>query len=165
MRRDYAATNGFTGTTLPTVLLLHHHNLPGQRLEMVRFDLGTEDADTDQLADWWELDYFADLASTAQGDPDADGFPNLNELRAGTDPRDPQSALRILAAGVDVARGFTLTWSSVTGKLYSVQRTTNLTAGFQQSIAQGLSATPPANTFHDTNASATFPVYYRVRVQ
>jgi hypothetical protein len=48
----------------------------------------TGDADGDGLLDSWELQFFGDLSQEAAGDFDSDGFTNLEEFSAGTDPTD-----------------------------------------------------------------------------
>jgi hypothetical protein len=44
------------------------------------------DTDNDGLPDTWEMQYWSNLAQTASGDPDADGFTNLQEYANGTNP-------------------------------------------------------------------------------
>ena len=44
------------------------------------------DSDADGLPDWWEYKYFGNLSQTGAGDPDADGYTNLQEYQNGTDP-------------------------------------------------------------------------------
>lgn len=51
----------------------------------------TGDSDGDGLADAWELAQFGSLSQTAAGDPDRDGFSNLVEHQAGTNPNNPNS--------------------------------------------------------------------------
>jgi Bacterial TSP3 repeat len=47
----------------------------------------TLDSDGDSLADTWETTYFGSLtAQNASGDPDGDGYTNLQEFTAGSDP-------------------------------------------------------------------------------
>ncbi|MCK5290460.1 MAG: hypothetical protein KAR39_00385 [Thermoplasmata archaeon] len=48
----------------------------------------TGDTDGDGLLDSWELQFFGDLGQEAAGDFDADGFTNIEEFGAGTDPTD-----------------------------------------------------------------------------
>jgi parallel beta-helix repeat protein len=48
-----------------------------------------DDADDDDLPDDWEIDNFGDLNESAIDDYDDDGFTNLEEYIAGTDPTDP----------------------------------------------------------------------------
>jgi len=49
------------------------------------------DTDMDGLPDAWEMTYFGTLAYGANDDPDGDGFSNLAEYLAGTNPNDAQS--------------------------------------------------------------------------
>ncbi|MBI3855233.1 MAG: hypothetical protein HY293_06040, partial [Planctomycetes bacterium] len=49
------------------------------------------DSDGDGMDDAWEMTHFLSLAQTAGGDPDGDGYTNLQEFQAGTDPMDPLS--------------------------------------------------------------------------
>ncbi|MCU0783935.1 MAG: BNR-4 repeat-containing protein, partial [Verrucomicrobia bacterium] len=44
------------------------------------------DGDGDGLPDAWEIQYFTNLLQTATGDPDVDGFNNLAEYLAGSNP-------------------------------------------------------------------------------
>ena len=80
------------------------------------------DSDGDGLPDSWEIQYFGSISdprATADGDPDADGFSNLQEYVAGTSPVDTASLLKIDSA--DRAGGTTtLRFTAVAGKTYSV---------------------------------------------
>jgi hypothetical protein len=63
---------------------------------------GDADSDGDGLPDAWEARHGLDSASAngeqgANGDPDHDGFSNLQELLSGTGPRDPSSHLSLEA--------------------------------------------------------------------
>jgi alpha-L-rhamnosidase len=49
------------------------------------------DNDLDGLADDWEILHFESLEFDSEDDPDGDGFPNIRELNAGTDPDNVQS--------------------------------------------------------------------------
>lgn len=53
------------------------------------------DSDGDMLPDWWEMKYFRNLNQTGTGDYDHDGYTNLEEYAAGTDPtvKNPQPSL------------------------------------------------------------------------
>jgi hypothetical protein len=50
------------------------------------------DSDGDGLPDEWERAYFGDLRYGPDDDPDGDGYTNLEEYNAGTDPTDPLSS-------------------------------------------------------------------------
>lgn len=69
-------------TTIATFLLLATVSLVGQ---VIAYD----DFDQDGLPDSWELQYFGDLSQGPGDDFDGDGFINLEEYEAGTDPTDP----------------------------------------------------------------------------
>jgi hypothetical protein len=49
------------------------------------------DTDGDGLPDSWEMQYFGNLAQGPNDDPDGDGFTNLQEYQAGTNPTDGNS--------------------------------------------------------------------------
>ncbi len=49
------------------------------------------DIDNDGLPDNWEYQYFGDLALDGEGDHDGDGFSNMEEYLAGSDPTDLDS--------------------------------------------------------------------------
>lgn len=56
------------------------------------------DSDGDGLPDWWERRHFGNLsAAHATSDRDGDGVTDLHEYRAGTDPVDTDSWLRIVS--------------------------------------------------------------------
>lgn len=78
------------------------------------------DTNMDGMPDWWEQWYFGGrTASGATNDPDGDRFANLGEYRAGTEPLDGESALRIEAARrLPGNAGFEVRWQSVTGRTY-----------------------------------------------
>jgi len=87
----------------------------------------TADADYDGMPDWWEDQYLGGpTTGNPNADPDGDGMRNLAEYLAGTNPRSVTSLLSItnFRRAVD---GFEISFSSVSGKTYLVQFSTNLT--------------------------------------
>ncbi|MBN1676848.1 MAG: hypothetical protein JXR37_37755 [Kiritimatiellae bacterium] len=63
--------------------------------------------------------------------------------------------------------GFEVTCSSVTGHVYTVARSHDLLAGDSgwTSLATGIAATPPINTYVDTNVVAGVPCFYRILLE
>ena len=49
------------------------------------------DTDEDGMPDEWEQYYFSDLDQIGSGDPDGDGFTNIQEVQCGSDPVDSSS--------------------------------------------------------------------------
>jgi hypothetical protein len=80
------------------------------------------DADGDGLPDAWEIQYFGsinDPRATPNADPDGDGFTNLQEYYAGTNPLDANSSLRI--DSVNVATGAAaIHFNAIAGHTYSI---------------------------------------------
>jgi hypothetical protein len=62
-------------------------------------------------------------------DSDGDGMKNWQEWDCGTDPTNPLSVLRLLAPSI-TSTNATLTWQSVSGVNYSLERSANLAAPF-----------------------------------
>jgi len=48
--------------------------------------VSVDDSDFDEMPDWWEQAYFESLDEVPTGDFDGDGYTNLQEYAAGTDP-------------------------------------------------------------------------------
>jgi hypothetical protein len=137
----------------------------------------TDPLDSTGVALWWIRRYLPDLETDAEGggigfeDSDGDGLNNYSEYIAGTHPRDEASVLRISAhpdsrSDAEVTEeGFTISWPSVSNRTYAVWRSSSLAEEFE-CIATGLNATPPANTYVDTNQSGRGDTaFYRVEVE
>ena len=127
---------------------------------------GQTDTDGDGLPDLWEQQQVPPLNPNdatgdngPDGDPDHDGFTNLQEYIAGTNPRDSNSLLKIttIANG-----GQVITWSSVPGKNYQVQATPNVT--FAVEPMSGTITAFGASTSYTNAMPASPQQFYRVRV-
>ena len=76
-----------------------------------------QDTNQNELPDAWEALY---EVSDPQADDDEDGQSNRHEYLAGTNPKNPDSRLRISAFAGNPSAGFTLGWSSIGGVRYRV---------------------------------------------
>lgn len=125
------------------------------------------DTDSDNLPDWWERRYFGGYTN---GNPGADsnnnGISNLAEWLAGASPTYKGAVLSI-DSPLPTSTGIVIRWSSETGNLYRVERSTNLmigSGGFAP-IAIDVAASPPSNTFTDSAPPAASAQYYRTELQ
>jgi hypothetical protein len=97
-------------------------------------------------------------------DSDGDGLSNWQEWNCGTDPTNASSALRLLAPATEGAN-MTVTWQSVTGVNYFLERATNLAGSPAFTpLATGIPGQPGTTTYNDTNALGSGPRFYRVGV-
>lgn len=134
----------------------------GGRLDLLK----TVDTDGDNLPDWWETENFGELARTSTMDSDSDGFSNRLEFLAATSPVDPGSRLAISAitrgSGTSAA-DFTLTFPTVSGRRYQVQRSDDLQDwGTLGSTIEGTGAAAEvtdSGALHESSGR-----YYRMRL-
>ena len=82
---------------------------------------GGVDTDGDGIPDGWELFYGLNRnVADSTLDTDGDGLDNLHEYIAHTDPRVPQSVLRVTAFQPAGVGNFSLTWQSIAGLNYRI---------------------------------------------
>ena len=97
-------------------------------------------------------------------DPDADGHTTWQEWRCLTDPTSALSALRLLSA-TRAGTNVTVSWQSVAGVNYFLERSTNLWASPPFTLlATGIPAQPGTTSYTDYNAAPLAPLFYRVGI-
>jgi hypothetical protein len=78
-------------------------------------DLWRVDLDGDGIPDYWEIVQFGSIGIVnGLSDFDGDGFPDRDEYIAGTNPRDPDSLLKIADLGFRPGGRIAITWDSTT---------------------------------------------------
>jgi hypothetical protein len=110
-----------------------------------------KDSNSDGLPDDWQAKYFGPVAAfwpSPDKDSDGDGVSDRNEYLAGTDPTNPEDALRlVLGAGPS---GPVISWNAKPGATYRVQYSSDLN-GWQNlsepafAVESTLTQTVPAN--------------------
>jgi hypothetical protein len=97
-------------------------------------------------------------------DPDRDGLNNWQEWRCLTDPTNALSVLRLLSAA-PIGTNVTVTWQSVAGVSYFLERCTNLAPPLSFSpLVTGIPGQPGTTSFTDTNTAGASLFFYRVGV-
>jgi len=98
-------------------------------------------------------------------DSDRDGMNNWQEWQAGTNPTNAASSLRLIS-GAPSGNNVVVSWKSVLGVGYSVQRAKDLgSPGTFTVVATNLAGQAGTTTFTDTNAEGAARAFYRVGVQ
>lgn len=113
------------------------------------------DVNNDGLPDAWQMQNFGSITdpkAAPSADPDGDGFSNLQEYLAGTNPKNAASLLKLDAAAV-AGNNINLTFTAVAGRTYSVLWNGDLSGGIwskltdvsAQSVTGPVTVTDPTN--------------------
>lgn len=119
---------------------------------------GNPDADGDGMTDTWEIQYFTNVSQTAEGDFEGDGTNNLTEFRLGLDPTSGTSRF-VATAAAGATRS--ITWTSVVGATFKIERSTTLQAGSWTVLEAAFPGTAGTATYTDATAPAG-KVFYKV---
>jgi hypothetical protein len=154
-----AGDNGFTSGASD---LDGNPRIAGGTIDIGAYELQNPSS---QVSYAWLQHYRLPIDGSADyADPDGDGMNNWQEWRCGTDPTDAESALRLLSAlpaGTNVA----VTWQSVAGLNYLLERCTNLGVELAfTTVATNIAGLTNTTTFIDTNVVVGLPAFYRVGI-
>jgi hypothetical protein len=131
-----------------------------------RFEFIAHDTDGDGMPDEWERAFGLNFTNAADAatDDDGDGFTNLQEYRAGTDPANPASALRI--AGIEIlGADYRISFASAADRRYNLETTAGLQPAHWTSVTQDVAGTGGWIQVTDAGAVTNAPArYYRLRL-
>ncbi len=122
------------------------------------------DSDGDGIPDEWEIEHFGDLSTAnAFSDYSENGVLDIHEFLAGTDPRDPNSALRIEHMETRPDGSYVLEWQSASNRSYRVTRSSDLISFAP--VSTNIPATPPLNILTNLPPPDAGPHIYRIELE
>ncbi len=115
----------------------------------------------------WRFTHFATPSATGDAadnaDPDGDGWDNAGEYISGTDPKDRLSFLQVSALVTGEA-GIRITFPSVLGKTYRIERSDTLLEGSWQTLQDNMPGTGSPVVATDPDVIANLRRFYRLVV-
>jgi Tol biopolymer transport system component len=126
--------------------------------------LGLGDSDGDGMDDDWETRWFGDLTRNGTGDYDGDGVTDHDEFRAGTDPIDEHSVVRVSIIETIPSGAVRLVWPSVPGYTYAIQTKAELGSADWANLPGSVTATGAVTSLELNPESVCGYRYYRVLV-
>ena len=113
----------------------------------------------------WRLTHFGTIANTGNAsdaaDPDGDGMTNAREFACGTAPDDSASVLKISQLQL-VGNDHVLSFPSVAGKTYRVERSDTLAAGSWTTLQDNIAGTDGILLVTDVGAAFQSRRFYRI---
>ena len=121
------------------------------------------DDDNDGMDDSYEIAHGLNpLVDDAGEDPDMDGMTNLEESIAGTQADNSQSVFKV--ESIDFApAGLSLSWRSVTGRVYSIEAASSLDAVFE-TVLTGIDGLDGMTSQVISNPATTTRRFYKISV-
>lgn len=101
-------------------------------------------------------------------DPDGDGMATWQEQLAGTDATNRDSSLHFSEVTPPASgAGLVVRWPGVTGKIYRIERGTNLLDGngLTALVGGNIAGVTPLNSATDTTAVGAGPWFYRIKLE
>lgn len=125
--------------------------------------MASADMDGDGMPNGWEIVYDLNLRNPddASQDADGDGVNNLEEFRAGTNAREADSALRLKASKA-AGGAVGLSFGSVFGRHYRIERADTLGAPSWSAVGSSLIGTGDTMSLLDTSAAGRSQSFYRI---
>ena len=169
-----------------TTNLTHVYNFPGTNTVqlVVSGSLGTStniqinliaatsiDTIGDGIPNWWRAQYFptvdptgttTNFMSCATGDPDGDGFNNLQEYLADLNPTNSASRLAIISIAT-ITNDVRVTWIGGINSWQYLEYSPTLASNQWMSIYTNIPPTPVTNSIPHTGATAASNLFYRIR--
>ena len=162
---DAFSSHGIKEGSFPKPLLLFHHNTLESRFDIVTLYQSIPDSDSDGMADDWELAHFNSLTKANRStDHDKDGFSDVAEFSAGTDPIDAGSLLRFSLPMSLKNEMVMLRWDSIPGRRYRIERSIGNPHHWTV-LANGIKATMTTLEHVDSRIDNGRPVFYRLVVE
>jgi len=125
------------------------------------------DYDGDGMRDSWETSHFGSVTNTEGGlleDQDEDGFIDLHEYLAGTNPTNGNSRLIVTEEQIGVSLDqIVLTWQAVLGKTYSILSTSALTNTVWTTNQPGIPGIEPACVYTVNTSGAKS--FYKIKLE
>jgi subtilisin family serine protease len=117
------------------------------------------------MSDAWEQLNFNEVSPSRTGvtDTDLDGFPDLAEFVAGTDPNQTDSKLTLTAPIQSGGGGMVLEWASVPGRIYRVSGSTD--AMHWAPVSDWIPATAATTSFTLPASGPGVPFLFRLEVR
>jgi antitoxin component YwqK of YwqJK toxin-antitoxin module len=122
----------------------------------------TTDSDGDGMEDSWERLHFGSLYRDGSEDMDGDGVSDLFEFLAGTDPLDPDSALRGTLTELAADGSVRIAWPTQPGYTYQVQYADSPTALQWTNLGDPVTAADLPGVVADQLPTTTTSRFYRV---
>lgn len=142
-----------------------HFTIPSDATEFDMFRViapDCSDLDADGLPDAFEMQISGNPTNAVpEGNSDGDDLTDREEFIAGTLPGDGASVF-VVSNAPPLPAGHVLTWNAIENRIYTVEWTDDLSAGFQ-TLESGIAY--PQNNYTDTVHSADNGGFYNLKVE